>query len=202
MEIEISFHSIECGQSALDETPDGFDSIDIDSMGGKMLAFVNSEMLVVAEITQAIRSFPSIRMNDRFEFCPTSDDPLERFGRAIWNHLGMDAPISFVDPEDRVIHGSMFFLERTGSSTEPRRTEEAFIHFKHNNECFFLRTLVSMNHVSKTKKIAVDGLSVQPQQESDFRRIDVDAKALDNFSDPIITDLVVSENLSSLSDFR
>ena len=42
MEIEISFHSIELGQATLGEAPEGFDSIDMDSMGGKMLAFVDS----------------------------------------------------------------------------------------------------------------------------------------------------------------
>ena len=59
---------------------------------------------------------------------------------------------------------------------------------------------MSMNQSPEVKKIAVDGLSVQPQQESGFRRIDVDAKAGENFFDPVGADFPVFEHFSRPSE--
>lgn len=64
MEVEILFHSIELGQAALGETPEGFDPIDVDAMRGKMLVFVDPEMLVVSDINSA-----RCGLHDRFSEC-------------------------------------------------------------------------------------------------------------------------------------
>ena len=93
MEIEILLDAVELGQSAFGEAPERFDPVDVNAMGGKMLAFVDPEMLVVANIDQAIVSFPSIRVNNTFRVHLSSNDALECSGRTVGDHFGYTRPL-------------------------------------------------------------------------------------------------------------
>ena len=54
MKIKVGLDSVELGQAALGEAPEGFDAVDVSAAVGERLLLVDAHVLVVADIDQAI----------------------------------------------------------------------------------------------------------------------------------------------------
>ena len=61
---------------------------------------IDSEVLAVSNINQAIIASPAVVINDALWFYFTADNGLQRGFRIIRNYLGVDLPVTFENTED------------------------------------------------------------------------------------------------------
>ena len=64
MKNEIFLNTIELGQASFGETPEGFDTVDVDTFMGKRLRFIDPDMFVISDGNQAVIGFPVVRNDD------------------------------------------------------------------------------------------------------------------------------------------
>ena len=76
MKFKVSLHSVEFGKAALRKTPKGLDPVDVDTFGGKMLALVDSQMLVETNVHQAVVTSPTITVDHAFRTDSAANDLL------------------------------------------------------------------------------------------------------------------------------
>ena len=100
-------------------------------------------MLVVADIDQAIVTAPIIGENHTGRIDLAAQDGMESAGRTIGHDLGVDASLSLIDAEDRLLEGAATALAGTGTTTQASRPEVAFIGFDDANEAAQLGELMS-----------------------------------------------------------
>src|SRR5712692_708128 len=127
MQIEsTSWHAVELLQAPLGVTPEAFDSIDVMRSTDELIATViDSEMLRITDINQAVVTAPTIRMDDGVQGYSTANYGLKRAFSAVRHHFGVDAAVAFEDAkDDRLAGGPTPTL-----ATDSTRSEVAFVHF-------------------------------------------------------------------------
>lgn len=146
-----------------------------------MVAFGVPEMLVAANIDQAIVSLPSIRVNNTFRVHLSSDEAPECSAQTVGDHFGIHPAIGFIDPEHGLLEHPSSPFSGTGSSPKLGQTKITCVHLDHAHKLLPFSILVHLIHRPKVPEIPIESLSVQTQKMRRFCRIDVDAKTGDNF---------------------
>src|SRR5271156_269860 len=103
MKIEISFDPIEPGETALGEAPEGFNAVDVSPALGKGFLFIDADMLVKADVHQAVVAGPAVGANDAGRIDPAPNNSSQRGLRAVLNDLRVDFSVPFEDAEDRLL---------------------------------------------------------------------------------------------------
>ena len=82
--------------------------------GKYILAMMHSEMLFVPHVHQPIIAHPAVRVDDTVEGYLAQDRSLQLLFGGIWDDLGVDFSLLFLDPEDnRFTACSTTLLPRT-----------------------------------------------------------------------------------------
>ena len=105
VEFEIGFDAIELGQASFRKAPEGFNPVDVSTAIGEGFLFVNAHMFVVADIDQAIISWPAIRAKDALRIDPAPDDGSQGLLGAVSDDLGINFSLALEDAEDLVVCG-------------------------------------------------------------------------------------------------
>ena len=105
VEFEIGFDAVELGQASFCKAPEGFDPIDVSAAIGEGFLFVNAHMFVVADIDQAIISWPAIRAKDALGIDPTPDNGSQGLLGTVSDDLGINFSLTLEDAEDLVVCG-------------------------------------------------------------------------------------------------
>src|ERR1700678_969227 len=106
MKIEIGFDPVEPGETALGEAPERLDAVDVGAPLGESLLFVDADMLVEADIDQAVIARPAIGANDAGWIDAAPDNRSQRGLGAVLNDFRIDLASSFEDAEDRLLKGT------------------------------------------------------------------------------------------------
>jgi hypothetical protein len=123
VEVEGMFgDAIELEQASFGEAPEAFDPIDMVLPASEfVVGVVDPEVLVEAEIDQAIVASPTVGMEDGFRFDSATNDGLECGFGGIRHDLGVDLVASFEQPEDdRLATGSPASLAANATRAEVR----------------------------------------------------------------------------------
>ena len=139
-------------------------------------------MFIVPNVHQSVIALPAVGMDNALRGNLAPDDGLERFGRAVRDQLGVHRAIALIDAENRLLERAPAPFTRTGPPANPSRAKEAFINLNHTNYLFFSKELMCMNQCPECQKIPIHGFSIALQEQSCFGRVNVDAKAFNNFS--------------------
>src|SRR6266404_3289359 len=121
-----SRYAIELLQATLGVTPEAFDSIDVMRSAHELVpTMIDSEMLRVTNINQAIVAAPTIRMDDGIQSHATANYGLQRAFSAVRHHFRVDAAVAFEDAKDDRLAGG----PTPALATHSTRSEVAFVHF-------------------------------------------------------------------------
>lgn len=83
-------------KARLGEGPEAFNAINMWVFIGKFIvAMLHSEVLLIPQVDQAIVAASAVRVNNTFEFYPTTNYALERGLWVVGNNLCVDSAISF-----------------------------------------------------------------------------------------------------------
>lgn len=186
MKIEIDFDAVELGEPALGEAPESLNAVDVSAALCKGLLFVNADMLVVADIDEAVISRPAIGTNDALGIDPSADDGAQSVLGAVLDDLRVNFPIPLKDAEDGLLECSTSAQPGQGSATHPARTKVAFIDFHHSSQFPALIDPMQGNQQPKTLVQRVDGLAIELQKSRCLRSREVQAKAFHYFFDAIL----------------
>jgi len=136
--------------------PEGFNTIDMALAIGKLIgSMVDTIMLFVAQINQAIVTTPRVGVNDTFKLYSTSDNALQRLFCTVGDDFRIDHALSLKDAEDRgfVIGAAASF------SLDPLGSEVGFVNFNFSPERRRLFTELGDPCPNKTQ-VAIDGITV------------------------------------------
>jgi len=181
VQLEVFLHAVELGQAALGKIPKGFDSIDVNATGGKMLAFVDSQVLVKTNIDEAVVPSPAIAVNYALRTDSAPDDLLQTFGRTVAYKFRINTPVALIDAEDGLFGSASASLARARTPPDTSRTEKAFINLNYANELFHFRRLMGADQLAKEVVVTVNRVAVDTQQIGRFGCLDVDTEAINNF---------------------
>jgi hypothetical protein len=136
--------------------PERFDAIDVAFAVGKLIgSMVDTIMLFVAQINQAIVTTPRVGVNDTFKLYSTSDNALQRLFCAVGNDFRIDHALPLKDAEDRgFVVGAAASL-----SFDPLGSEVGFINFNFSAERRRLFTELGDPGPDKTQ-VTVNGVTV------------------------------------------
>jgi hypothetical protein len=185
MKIEVNLDAVKLGESALGEAPERFNAIDVRAAFCKGFALVDSHMLVVADVHQAIITRPAVGADDTLRIDPSTNDGPQGVLGAIFDDLGVNLTLSFKDPEDRLLKGSPTSQPGQRSSANPAGTKVAFINFHHSFEFPALIHSLQGDQQPETLVERVDGLAIELQKSCALRGRKVQTKALRHFFDSI-----------------
>ena len=83
-------------KARLCEGPEAFNAINMWVFIGKFIvAMLHPKVLLIAQVNQAIVAAPAVRVDNTFEFYPTTNYALERALWAVGDYLCVDSSISF-----------------------------------------------------------------------------------------------------------
>lgn len=94
--------SMRLPQAMFSVTPEALNAVDMARASGELIApMINPVMLRVADIHQPVVSAPPIRVDNRVERDPTANNRLQSGLLAVRHDLGVDAPVTLQETEDR-----------------------------------------------------------------------------------------------------
>lgn len=181
VEFEIGFDAVELGQASFSKAPEGFDPVDVSAAIGEGFLFVNAHMFVVADIDQAIISWPAIGAEDALRIDPAPDDGSQGLLGAVSDDLGINFSLALEDAEDGLFAGSSAAQSRQCATSHPVRTKVTLIDFHHSLKLTACTHSLQYNQESKPLIEAVDRLAVELQKCRRLRRCQVQTKTLDHF---------------------
>ena len=105
VQVEGSFRdTMELHQPPFRERPEGLDAVDVGPATSEfVLSVLHPEVLLVAEIDQAVIPAPSVGVNDAVEADSSPDNGLQRGFSAVGDDLGVDHSISLEDSKNRCL---------------------------------------------------------------------------------------------------
>ena len=127
MKIEIGFDAIEPSNPAFGEAPERLDAVDVSATLGESFLFVDADMLVEADIDQAVIAGPTIGADDAGGIDPTPDNRSQRGLGAVLNDFCIDLAPSFENAEDRLLESASAAQAWQRAASYPAGTEVAFI---------------------------------------------------------------------------
>jgi len=151
------FDAVKFGQTALGKTPKGFDAVDVDTTGSKSFGLVDADMLVVADVDEAIVTTPVVGENDAGRIDLAAQDGVERVGGAVGDDLGVDPTLAFVDAEDRLLEGAATAFTRSMTTAQTSGAKITFIGFDHPDETTQLGELMGGNETTKKGVMSING---------------------------------------------
>ncbi len=127
MQVEgTSRNSIELLQATLSIAPEALNAIDVMCALHKLIvAMIDSIMLTVADINQAVVAAPPIRVDDGSERDATANNGLQSRLFTVRHDLGINASIALEDAED----DGLATGSSTSLATNPSSPEVRFVHF-------------------------------------------------------------------------
>ena len=94
-------NAIELCQTSFCKTPERFDTVNVPFATGKLVvAMMNPEVFIKADIDQSVITAPSIRMNHSIWRHMSTDNGLQCCLRAIWHNLRINLSLAFQDTKD------------------------------------------------------------------------------------------------------
>ena len=187
MKIEIDFDAVELGESAFGEAPEGFDAVNVGSAFGEGFLLVDTHMLVVADIDQAIVSRPTVGANDALRVDPAANDGPQSVLGAVGDDFGVNFPLPLEDAEDGLFEGSPATQARQSASPDATGTEVAFVHLHHSLKSPAPVHPLQSNQEPEALVKRVHRLPIQLQKSGSLRRCKIQAKAFHYFFNPILT---------------
>ena len=186
--MEIDLDAIELGEPAFGEAPEGLDAIDVYALAARelMLAMVDAQVPVEADIDEAIIATPTIGVDHAFERDAPLDNGLQRGFFAVRHDLGVDSAVPLEDAKHGLFKCAATALQLHMITTNPAASEVAFIQLNLAVIRKKLFHLPRINRLPEQPIIAVDRLSVQPQQFRRFAGINIQAKTPNNFCHTIL----------------
>ena len=195
MKLKVGFDSVELGQAALGEAPEGFDAVDMSAAVGKGLLLVDAHVPVVADIDQAIVTGPAIGAEDALRVDPPPNDGPQSIGRAIVNDFRVDLPLALEDAEDGLFERAATAQTRQRAASDSARSEVTFIHFDYSSERPALVHPLQADEEPEALVKGVDRLAIELQQPGRLSRRQIETKAFHHFSDSIARQLAPFEHL-------
>ena len=127
MQVEgASRDAVELLEPALTVAPEAFDPVDVVRATNKLIfAMMNSEVLRVSDINQAIVTAPAVRVDDGVERDAPANNGLQSRLFAVGHDLRVNAAISLEDAEDDSLAGSA----APAFAANTTRAEVRLIHF-------------------------------------------------------------------------
>ena len=186
MKIEIDFDAVELGEPAFGEAPEGFDAVDVGAAFGEGLFLVDSHMLVVADIDQAVVSRPSIGADDALRIDPAPDDGPQGVLGAVGHDFGIDFPLPLKDAEDGLFERSPTTQPGQGAASDPAGTKVTFIHLHHSSKRTAPVHPLQGDQEPETLIKGVHRLAIELQKRRGLRRCKIQTKAFHYFFDPIL----------------
>ena len=111
-------------ESGFSETPEALDTIDMRVASGKLIApMINSKMLFVPKINEAVIAPPTVTMDDTFRSYASSDNRLQCGSTAIWDDFSVNFTVPFKDAENY----GFATCASASAALDPASTEVAFI---------------------------------------------------------------------------
>ena len=94
-------HTSEPVQPGFGKAPEAFNAIDVGSTSDKfILPMINTQVLAIADIDQAVITAPTIRIDDAIQGNTAPDNSLVRGFTAVWDDLGVDTTVTLEYPKD------------------------------------------------------------------------------------------------------
>ena len=88
-------HTSEPVQPGFGKAPEAFNAIDVGSTSDKfILPMINTQVLAIADIDQAVITAPTIRIDDAIQGNTAPDNSLVRGFTAVWDDLGVDTTVT------------------------------------------------------------------------------------------------------------
>ena len=174
MQIECTFmNTTKLRQSCFCDCPEVFNSINmVRTMRKLIIAMLDSMVLFIAKIHQAVIRFKPVRVHDGIFFDFVSDDGQKLCGRTVSDNLCVHLAALFNQTED-----DMFpTCATTANASDPTSTEVTFIDF---NLTRFKRTLGFTEHcnsLTNSLENSVDRRTADTCQGGDFRRFNIKGK--------------------------
>ena len=127
VQVECSMRdAVELLQAPLSKAPEAFDAIDMCRASDKFIrAMIDSEVLRVADIDQAVIAAPPVTVDDGFGSYTTANNGLKCGLFAVGHDLRIDATVTLEDAEDDGLTRS----SATAFAAHATRAEVAFIDF-------------------------------------------------------------------------
>ena len=166
--------TFEFSQSEFGKSPKRFNPVNMGVSSGKLVAVViNTVMLLIAEIHEAVVSAPTVRI----KYAVKSNSPLNHRRKSgsgdVAYNLGIDFPIPLEQPEDgHFLESTPTFLLR--NSFAPK---VGLIHFYRSYKRRGLLTLLRQS-LPQQAQITVDCVAIQSCQLGYLQRFHIQAKIL------------------------
>ena len=171
-------HTTESIQTGLGKAPEALDAVDMGFTSNELvLPVIDTQVLAVADINQAIVAPPAIGIDDAVQGNPTADNALQRSLSAVRDDFCVNAAVAFENAEDsRFAKGpaSSLALDAAG-------TEVGFIHLDLAGERR-LGLAIFSNTFTDASQITVNGIAVKVRQGSDLSGVQIQCKQPDNLA--------------------
>ena len=186
MKIEIDFDAVEPGETAFGEAPEGFDAVDVSSTFGERFLFVDADVLVEADVDQAVIPGPAVGANDARRIDATPDHRSQRGLRAILDDFGVNLALAFEDAKDGLLERASATQAGQRPTAHPTRSKVAFVDLHDALEVVALPRSLERNHDSKPRVQRIDRLAIDLQQVGGLGGCQIETKAFQNLFDPVI----------------
>lgn len=189
--------AVESSQGGLSVRPEALDAVDVAAVGGELiLTMVDSQVLGVAQVDQAVVAPPAVGVDHALEADSAPNDILQNGFRAVGHELGVDLSVAFEDAEDRR------FASRApaASPADLFGPEIGLIDLAAEGAGF----LTGLRHTdAQGTQQAVHGVTVEAGELCDLRggqigRDVADELATGRFGDPRTVDVAIFSYLSSI----
>ena len=169
-------HASESIQTGLGKAPEALDAIDMGFTSNELiLPVIDTQVLAIADVNQAIVASPAIGIDDAVQGDPTADNALQRRLSAVRDDFCVDAAVAFENAKDgRFAKGpaSSLALDAAGA-------EVGFIHLDLARERR-LGLAIFSDTFTDASQITVNGIAIQPRQGSDLGGIQIQREQPDN----------------------
>ena len=95
-------HPFKSHKPCFSKAPEAFYSIDVGFAINKLItSVIHPEVFFISHINQAVVTTPPVRVNNTIKTYSSSNNPLQRSFRAVWNYLSVYLPIASENPKIR-----------------------------------------------------------------------------------------------------
>ena len=171
-------HTSESIQTGLGKAPEALDAIDMGFTSNELiLPVIDTQVLAVADVNQAIVATPAIGVDDAVQGDPTADNALQRSLSAVRDDFCVDAAVAFENAKD----GRFAKGPATSLALDAAGAEVGFIHLDLAGERRPGLAIFS-DTFTYTSQITVNGIAVKVRQGSDLSGVQIQCKQPDNLA--------------------
>ncbi len=196
MKIEIGFDTVEPSKAAFGKAPERLDAVDVSTSLGESFLFVDADMLVEADIDQAVIAGPTIGADDACRIDPAADDSSQRGLGAVLNDFCIDLAPPLEDAKDWLLESASAAQARQRTASYPAGTEVAFIDLHDPLELTALHGSLQGDQKPKPGVQRIHSLPVELQKMRRLRGRQVQTKTFQDFFDPIFGQFAPLEHVA------